>query len=144
MKSKKLIMPAIVIAVMAIAGTIYATGASASFGRNHEEMASTLAEKLGVEESKVTEAMDTMREDRQADRVKDVSENLDKAVTDGVITTDQKQAILDKQATLRAERQQHRTEMEQWYKDNGIDEEKVHDYIGRGNGMGGRGMHQGE
>jgi hypothetical protein len=59
-------------------------------------------------------------------------------------TTEQKQKLVDKMAENQAERQAakterkaNRTEMEQWFKDNGIDSAKIHSYIGFGQGKGG-------
>jgi len=143
MKHKKIIIPAIVAA--AIAGTIYATGAYASWGQGSDEMTTKIAEKLGVDASKVSEAMDQIRTEEQTARQAEVSANLEKAVTAGVITSEQKTALLAKQTEMQQKQEALRNEMEQWYTDNGIDESKLKEYgiggMGKGPGMGGRGMH---
>lgn len=103
-------------------------------GSNNDEMAQKLAEKLNVSQDQVSSAMDQVREEHQAERVTEVSANLDKAITDGVITQEQKQQILDKQAEHRAQAEKQRGEMRQWAEDSGIDFDKLKDY-----GIGGRG-----
>ena len=136
--NKKLIFPAILISAAAIAGGIYATSVDASSTTN--SIASKVAEKLGVEESKVSDAMNEARKEEQLDRL---STSLNEAVTDGVITSEQKQKMLDKQSELIAERQKQKDELEQWYTDNGIDQSKLAEYrvnLGMGMGGGGRGF----
>ncbi|KKR27662.1 MAG: hypothetical protein UT59_C0049G0009, partial [candidate division CPR2 bacterium GW2011_GWD1_39_7] len=72
----------------------------------------------------------------------------DKAATDGVITSDQKQQILDKHIELQKQREEQRTAMEKWRTESGIDFDKLSEYgiggFGKGMGMGGpRGGHGG-
>lgn len=162
MKAKSIIVPAIVLGA-ALTGAILwnNTGVDAANNERRSEMAKELATKLNVEESKVTEAMDQIhverRTERQAERKVEVSTKLDQAVTDGVVTAEQKQKILDKMAenqtvnTDGQNRGKNREIMEQWFTDNGIDFDKIHDYIGFGPGNGegkamggGRGMHRAE
>ena len=106
-------------------------------------MAEELAAKLNVDTDQVSAAMEQIRTEHQAERKTQVSTGLDKAVTDGAITAEQKQKILDKIAENQANRGEmqgqkgkNREAMEQWYEDNGIDFEKIHDYIGFGQGRG--------
>jgi len=158
MKVKSILVPVIVLGA-ALTGAILwnNTGVDAANTERRGEMAKDLAAKLNVEESKVTEAMDAIHTERQAERKAEVSTKLDQAVTDGAITAEQKQKILDKMAENQAantdgqNRGKNRDAMKQWYTDNGIDFDKIHDYIGfgpgngEGNGMGGgRGMHRAE
>lgn len=138
--NKKIIIPAIVLSVAAIAGTIYATGASASFGRG-QEMASQLAEKLGIEESSVENAMEEIRSDQQAEMKARQEERLQEAVDDGKITAEQKQLLLDRQTAMEEAREARRAENQKWMEDNGFSEDTLHEYgISFGEGMGrGRG-----
>jgi len=146
MKNMKIIIPVIALAAL-ILGTVgysvNALAANTNAGRNTQR-AQVLAEKLGVDQSKIETAMSEIRTERQAERKTEVASKLDKAVSEGAITAEQKQKILDKQAEIQGQMGQKRTEMQQWYKDNGIDFDKVHEYIGfGGNGQGngeGRGM----
>lgn len=151
MKNKKITIPAVALGVLILGSVAYSTSAFAAnvnAGRNSEQ-SQALAEKLGIDQSKVETAMEEIRSERQQQRKTEVSSKLDEAVNDGVITAEQKQKILDKQAEVQKQMGQKRTEMEQWYKDNGIDFDKVHQYIGfGGNGQGnsegrGAGNHNG-
>lgn len=139
MKNKKIIVPAIILGSLILGTVAYSSNAFAGNdvpGRSSERSVA-LAEKLGIDQSKVEAAMGEIRADRQTQRKAEVSSKLDGAVNDKVITADQKQKILDKQATVQGQKGQKRTEMEQWYKDNGIDFDKIHQYIGfGGNGQG--------
>ncbi len=145
MKKSKIIIPAIILGTLVLGGALYSAKALAddagATGRKGPDTAA-LAQKLGVDQSKVDSAMDEIRAERQKERQAEISTKLDQAVKDGVITAEQKQKILDKQAELQGQRGQKRTEMQQFYKDNGIDFDKIHDYIGfggNGQGNGGRG-----
>lgn len=144
-KGKKYIFPAMIAVAAAIAGTLYATGAFASYGDGPDNMASNLASKLGIEESKVTEAMDSIHTERQAERKAEISANLDKAVSAGVLTEEQKDKLVAKQDEMQQKQEALRTEMDQWYSDNGIDRDKLEEYgvrgMGIGMGRGGRGGH---
>lgn len=106
----------------------------------------TLAEKLAAKfnlnkddvNTFLTQTQEERRQEMQTKRQEEMSTKLDQAVKDGVITADQKQKILDKQAEMQKQREQHRTEMEKWASDNGIDFSKLSGYgIG---GFGGRGF----
>jgi len=147
--NKKTILPVLALGLLATGAIIWQTGvASAYFGGGNgtpDKMAEELATKLNVSQDKVTTALEEIKTAHQAERQAEVTTNLDKAVTDGAITAEQKQKLLDKMAEnqkerqeARAERKQNRDEMEQWLKDNGIDSEKLHSYIGFGQGQGGR------
>jgi len=129
--NKRILIPAIALGLIVAAGASWVATKAAN-GLGNSKMAQTLSEKLGVDESTVTTALDEMREERQAKRQQEISDSLDKAVSDGVITAEQKQAWLDKQ-----------TEMQQWLKDNGIDESKLQSYLGKGMAEGiGRGRNR--
>jgi hypothetical protein len=146
MKNKKIIIPAVIVGALVLGTVAYSANALAANdnpGRNTER-SGALAEKLGIDQSKVEAAMEEIRTERHEERKAEVSSKLDKAVSDGAITAEQKQKILDKQAEIQGQMGQKRTEMKQWYEDNGIDFDKVHQYIGfggnrQGNGEG-RGM----
>jgi len=136
MKNKKAILPIAIIGIAIAGTTLWSTGVvKAQFGNNNETMAQELASKLDIDESKVSEAMEQIRIDHQEKRQAQISTNLDKAVTDGVITAEQKQKILDKHLQMKQERGQKRQEMQQWEEENGIDMSKLREY-GIGNGQG--------
>jgi len=141
--NKKLLIPLVALGIVAIAGTAYSGVASAANNEERRgEMVGQLAEKLGLDQSKVQAAMDEIRASRQADRKAEMEGNLSKAVADGVITAEQKQLLLDKMAENQAEPGENRGEMRDWAEDNGIDMSKLKDYgfgkgQGRGQGLGG-------
>lgn len=130
--NKKLLFPAIALGLAVSAGAGWMATRAAN-----SDMAQKLSEKLGIEQSTVSSALDSIQQDRQAERQQEISDQLDKAVSDGVITSEQKQAWLDKQSELEQKRQQERADMQQWLQDNGIDETKLKDYLGKGMGRGG-------
>lgn len=144
---KNIIIPVLTLALATLVGVGAYTGlAAASNGNGNGPQAdvSSLAEKLGVDESKVQEAFDQMHTERQAEREAQYSDNLDKAVADGKITAEQKQLILDKHDSIETEKRQRGQEMRTWAEENGIDMEILHDYgvggRGFGGGMGRHGM----
>jgi hypothetical protein len=141
--NKKVIIPAFVLGLIATGTIAWKTGvAKAYFGgssNNQDEMAEELAAKLNVSAEQVSTAMEQIQTEHQTERKAEVSTKLDQAVTDGVINAEQKQKILDKMAENQAnagqkkgQRGQKKAEMDQWFKDNGIDSDKIHSYIGFG------------
>lgn len=142
----KILVPMIMLAMLVGGAAVYSINtAKAANTTNRENMSQQLAQKLGVDESKVDTAMTQIREEHQAARKAEVSTNLDKAVADGVITAEQKQKFLDRCESMENDRQNRRAEQEKWATDNGIDMSKLKDYgiggMGNGSGNGGgRGM----
>ncbi len=134
MKNAKIIFPVLALGILLGGAGVYSTKyASAHNGANQAKMSEELAQKLNVNTEQVDTAMSQIHEERQAERRGEVSANLDKAVSDGVITAEQKQKLLDKQAQNQKEQEQKRAEMEKWASDNGIDFSKLKTY---GFGMG--------
>lgn len=149
MKKQTKLLISIITLVLVLTGAVMLTNSTALAngfmgGDKKDDMTQRLAEKLNVSQDQVGTAMDQIREEHQAERVAEMSANLDKAVADGVITSEQKQQILDKQAEHRAQAEKQKGEMQQWAKDSGIDFDKLRDYGIGGRGMGGgKGMHGG-
>ena len=125
---------------LAVAGVAWYGGGKVLAANNtkHDAMVSTLSQKLGVSEDKVSAALDAAKSEQQAARDAERKSELDKAVTAGAITQDQETKLIAKEAELRAAEEKERVDLEQWYKDNGIDTSKLSNYTGRG-GMGGKG-----
>ncbi|MBL8160053.1 hypothetical protein JNJ66_06380 [Candidatus Saccharibacteria bacterium] len=150
---------------MGIAGLAAVGTASAmtTTGTSGDNLITKIAEKFNLNQDEVKAVFDEAHEEREAAQKQQVEEALTQAVTDGKLTEDQKQKLLDKRAELQAERQAERTEIEglsdedrqtamegkreemdtkrqelqQWLSDNGIDETYGR-YL-----MGGRGGHGG-
>jgi hypothetical protein len=116
---KRIILPALVLGLVATGAIVsLATVASAqACGKNKSGTVSaqTKAQHEATEQTRL-------------------NTNLDKAVTAGVITADQKQKIIDELATLKNEtatkRGQKQTEFATWLKNSGIDATKLSKYIG--------------
>ena len=134
--NKKVLIPAIVLGLAVSAGAGWAATKAAN-GLGNGNMAQSLSEKLGVDESQVSTALDSIREEHRAERQQQISSNLDQAVADGAITAEQKDALQKKQTEMQQDRQQKRAEMQQWMEDNGIDQTKLRQYLGKGMGSGG-------
>lgn len=110
---------------------------------------SRLAEKFNLNVDDVQAVFDAVREERHQEMQNRMQggreERLNQAVTDGVITEEQKTAIQEKQQQMfeegESEREQHREEMEAWFTEQGIDPEALMQYGGLGFGgqKGGRG-----
>lgn len=139
---KKYILSVAVVGVSALGGVIYlSTQASAAENISPQPtLIERIASRFNLSKDEVQTVFNENREVRQAEHRKQCEERLDKAVADGKITTDQKKKILDKQAELkakykngtndwramtleerRAQHTKHRTEIETWAKENGID-----------------------
>lgn len=135
LKNAKIILPTLVLGLVIGGATVYKTGVvSANFGQKNTEIAQQLAQKLNVSENQVSGAMDQIQTENQTKKKAETLSNLDKAVSDGVLTTEQKQKILDEETKLEQERADH----EKWVTDSGIDWTKLKSYkigiMGRGKG----------
>ena len=78
------------------AGTVFAQGNGTS------TFASELAQKLGIDQGKVQQALDSIRVDRQTQRGNRIQTKLDQDVKDGKITSSQEQAILSEITALKS------------------------------------------
>lgn len=105
-----------------------------------------LVERFNLNEDEVVGVFDEAREERQQQMEEQwrtrMEERLDEAVSDGVLTTDQKQALLDKQTEMQEKHQQLREEWRQWQEQSGIDFEALAPYR-VGFGCGGKGFGRG-
>ena len=156
MNSKKIVMPILALGLMTAGGAIWAgrqtlaadsttteaTSSTAATTTTNDSNAATfadkLSQKLGIGKDKVQTALDEIKKENQDARKAKVGANLDQAVKDGVISSGQKQKILDRQAEMKKQRQQKRDDDQQWAKDNGIDMSKLGPYLGHGKGARGR------
>ena len=135
--NKKIIIPTIALAVLTMVGVVGAKTIKADDINNYPPIVQRLAEKFNLKEDDIKLVFDEERQVRQEERQKSMEEGLNKAVADGVITSEQKQAFLDKHNNMQQERGQNREEMQTWFEDNGIDQTKLSSYIGfMGRGFG--------
>jgi hypothetical protein len=140
MKKSMYVAPVLALALVAGAGVVGLTHTHAADTSTGKTLVQKIAEKFNLKESDVQTVFDQDRTDHEAEMKQAMADRLTQAVTDGKITADQKQKILDKQQELRtqmeanrdsfktmteAERraamEKQRTDLEQWAKDNGID-----------------------
>jgi hypothetical protein len=91
-----------------------------------------LADKLGVDETAVQDAFDEIRADHFAQQQQIYEDKLTKAVEAGVITDDQKQALLTKHEDMLMEQDlaMSNSDMQAWFQDQGINQEALFDYVG--------------
>jgi len=130
-----------------------------SFDRS--ELAQKIAERFNLNKDEVQGVMDQLREEKRMQREEEQktrqNEKLDKLVSEGKITEDQKSALIAKWEEMknnqlkrmnmqslsdeereeamgkqREEREEHRQEMEQWMENNGIDIEILGSEVGMG------------
>lgn len=152
--SKKIIIPTAVLAGLAMV-TVFGIKNIGAMGNGYSPMAEKIANRFGLNKDEVEAVFEEERTQRQEEMRTRQEERLTKAVSDGKITEEQKQAIVTKRAELQENRQQmtnlsdeervqrmeeHRQEMETWAEENGID---MSLFMGLGKGPGGRGFGQG-
>lgn len=137
---KKLIYTALVAVVLVGAGALWAGQVAADEADTHP-LAARIAQRFGLNQNEVEGFFGQMRTERQAQRQEARSEGLAQAVTDGVLTQEQADAISAKREERVVEREQHREEMQAWFDASGIDHESLREYMGGPHGQGmGRGI----
>jgi HD-GYP domain-containing protein (c-di-GMP phosphodiesterase class II) len=138
-------------ALALVGGLTYTAQKVQAFGfgnGDHQNMASTLAEKLSKSEDDVQAAFDSIREDKRQQAETAFENRLTEAVQTGELTEDQKQLVVAKHQELRfqfeseqQQREQHRQELQTWADENGIDMSFLGGMgIGFGRVEGGKGM----
>jgi len=131
--NKKIILPAFVIGTLALAGVVWFGGLHVkAASANSDTLIDKIAQKFNVPKDQVQATFDEVRAERQNTRKVEQSARLDQAVKDGVITQEQKDKLVAKQDEMRARMGKNREELEQWFKDNGIDHDKLSSYMGSG------------
>lgn len=115
------------------ASALAATNTTPTNNGPQSSLVQKIADTFHLNKADVQKVFDDNRQQHQQDRQQKIKDRLDQAVKDGKITQDQETKLLDELQTLqnqiknentadrRANRQQLRTQLEQWAKDNGID-----------------------
>lgn len=120
-------------------GTLMTAGAMSIGQVKAEEVQSQpiwqrIAERFGLNQDEVQTVFDEERGQRREQMQGNREEKLSQAVSEGVISDDQKQALETKHEEMRQEREAnreaHRAEMDQWFQDNGIDHQAMMEYMG--------------
>lgn len=129
--NKKVILPVMAIGTLALAGALWAGSMHAkAASANSDTLIDKIAQKFNVPKDQVQTTFDEARTERQQARQTEQDAKLDQAVKDNVVTQEQRDQLVAKRNETRAARQQNKTEMEQWFKDNGIDQSKLAPYLG--------------
>lgn len=105
----------------------------------HQTLVSRIAQKFNLSETDVKAVFESVRDERLEEMKTEREEKLSQAVSDGILTEVQKQALLSKMEELMGERQQNKEKLRAWFSEQGIDETKLRDYlgpVGRGEGRG--------
>lgn len=145
---QKVLLPALGIAT--VAGLTFGAHAYAQTAEdsstNYPPLVQNLMNKFGLSEDDVQTVVDETRTEHQAVMEEAYKNNLDEAVTNGDITAEQEQLILDKHDELQQQREQERTQLRTWADENGIDPQYLMlghggpgghgEFHGRGMGMG--------
>ena len=160
--NKKLILPiAALIIVSGLGYTATKVSAQGNFDK-YPSIITKLVEKFNLNEDEVKAVFDNQRQERETEMQTRRQEELDKLVTDGKITQEQKQLIIAKQEELknqmqgnwenqkdlskedRQKLQQTRSEeLKKWAQENGIDEQYLHFGGPEGKGPGNEGKNFG-
>lgn len=138
---RKAIFPAVAIGTLALAGLIWIGTAQvhAATSTGAQTLVEKIVQKFNLPEDQVQATFDEAHAEKAAIRVAEQSTKLDQAVKDGVITEEQKDKIVAKMSEKKTARSQMRADMQQWFRDNGIDQTKLKSYLGGGTGhQGGR------
>jgi len=99
-----------------------------------------LVERFNLNEDEVTGVFDELHQERMQKMQANMEAGFNEAVEDGVITAEQKQALLDKKTEMQEKHQQLKEEMKIWMEDSGINFEALAPYKV---GCGGRGFGKG-
>lgn len=142
MMNKKVLFSIVTLGIMLSAAGYSASKVLAdSQNPMHDTLVTRLAEKFNLNESEVEAVFTAVRDEKMAEMEQKREDGLNEAVGDGVITEDQKNAILSKMQEHKDQMHQDRNEMHTWFSEQGIDETKLHEYLG---GFGGPRGHRGE
>lgn len=136
---QKILLPALGIAT--VAGLTFGAHAYAQTttdsSTNYPPFVQNLMEKFDLSSDDVQSVMDETQTEMQQAREEAYTNYLDEAVTNGDITAEQEQLILDKHDELEAAREQERTDLQNWADENGIDLEYLRPGPGGPGGHGG-------
>ena len=130
MNNKRLIIPTIALGVIITAGVAGLGIARANDSDGYPPIVERLAEQFGLQEEEVEAVFDSVRDERHEVMQTSMEEKLNQAVSDGVLTEEQKQALIDKKGEMKAHRGEHKEEMQAWFEEQGIDHEALMQYGG--------------
>lgn len=155
--NNKVVISGLALGVIALAGAaVYGINQASADENNRNTIIQKIVERFGLNQEEVEQVFEEHKQEKQAERQAEKEEALSQAVTDGKITEEQKQLILQKmeenkgfksslkdlsQDEKRQKVQEHREEMKAWAEENGIDMKEIMPNKGGKKGM--RGMNRG-
>jgi polyhydroxyalkanoate synthesis regulator phasin len=140
MQNKKIVIPALALGVLMLVGAFWVGKTTARAATSKQSVVDRLVERFNLNKDEVTGVFDEMQQERQQERQAQMESRLDEAVKDGVITTEQKQALLQKQVEWQERQREMMEERQKWMEESGIDFEKLAPYRV---GFGGKGFGRG-
>lgn len=147
MKSKKIIISAIALAILSLVSVLGVRSVRADEKGVYPPIVKKLVERFNLNTEEVQQVFDEAREERQQEMQARFEERLNQAVSEGKINQEQKEAIIAKKDEMKANRgkfkdlapeerhqnrEAHRQEMETWAEENGIDLDLVPMLLGGG------------
>ena len=136
--NKKLVVGALIAGTIGLGGVASVSAATTTTDASYSPIVEKIANKFNLNKDEVKKVFDEQHKEREAERQKTLEDKLTQAVKDGKITEDQKTKLLTKleelhktreanrqnvkeaKQNMRQTMQKERTELEQWAKDNGI------------------------
>ncbi|OGC68360.1 hypothetical protein A2364_02905 [candidate division WWE3 bacterium RIFOXYB1_FULL_43_12] len=135
MKNLKILTVAASVSAFVLVGTLSAQNTYAFDFESirPSSLIQRIMEKFNLNQDEVGEVITQYRKENQAERRLQIENRLNQYVSEGKITEEQKNLIIEKQKEWQAldpedkrdNREEHRTEMQEWAKANGISEEFV-------------------
>ena len=130
---KKLLIVAVALGVFMATGVL-STGQVRADEVNKQPFWQRVAEKFGLNQDEVQTFVQEERGQRREQMQANREEKLDQAVSDGVLTSEQKEALEVKHEEMRQEREAnretHKAEMDSWFESQGIEHETLMNYMG--------------
>ena len=104
MKSKKIIILAIALAVLSLVSVLGVRSVRADENSTYLPIVQKLVERFSLNTEEVQQVFDEVREERQQETQVRFEERLNQAVSEGEITQEQKEAIVAKKDEMKANR----------------------------------------
>ena len=130
--SKRLLITLLILGTVIALGTYGVSSLRAGEDQAVNPIVSRLAETFNLKESDVEAVFDSVHDERLQQMKEAREKRLNEAVEDGVITEAQKNALIAKWDELQQKHEQERQELQEWFKDQGIDPTKLAPYGGFG------------
>jgi hypothetical protein len=130
---KKVLLSVLALGAIVSVASLGISLVSANESSSYPPIVSRLAGQFNLNEEDVEAVFDSVHDEKREQMVQSKEDALNQAVADGVITEEQKDALLAKYQEMweekSQEKEQHREEMEAWYEEQGIDHEALMEYF---------------